>query len=230
MTRHPDAHPQMADHWWWRPGWQPGRRFLTFHFTFQDAPEVHRLAAAYRTALAGAGGLDLVPDRWLHLTTQGLGFADAVPDDEVQVVLAAAADRLTLIPPFDLTLHRPEITPEAIRWEAAPAGPPTAVRTALRDAIRSVRGTVEESDAGFAPHISIAYSNATGPAAPVQAALDAVDAAPATAHIDRVELIVLHRDRRMYEWDTHTRLPLGSQTPPEQPWGPSSGTSRKLAG
>ncbi|MFH8411018.1 2'-5' RNA ligase family protein [Streptomyces sp. NPDC018019] len=172
------------------------------------------MAAAYRTALAGVGGLDLVPDRWLHLTTQGIGFADTVPAAEVQAVLAAPADRLAALAPFDLTLHRPEITPEAIRWEAAPAGPPTAVRTALRDAIRTARGTVDESDDGFAPHISIAYSNATGPAAPVQAALDTVAAAPATAHIDHVELIVLNRDRRMYEWDTHTRLPLGQQTPP----------------
>ncbi|MFF3276014.1 2'-5' RNA ligase family protein [Streptomyces chrestomyceticus] len=208
MTRHPDAHPQMADHWWWRPGWQTGTRFLTFHFTFQDAPEVHRLATAYRTALAGVDGLDLVPDRWLHLTTQGLGFADTAPDDEVQAVLAAAASRLAALPPFDLTLHRPEITPEAVRWEASPAGPPTAVRAALRDAIRSVRGTVDGPEE-FAPHISIAYSNSAGPAAPVQAALDTVDTPPATAHVDHVELIVLHRDRRMYQWETHTRLPLG---------------------
>lgn len=209
MTRHTDAHPQMADHWWWRPGWQPGTRFLTFHFTFQDATDVHRLAAAYRTALADVAGLDLVPDRWLHLTTQGLGFADAVPDEEVRAVLAAAADRLTRIPPFALTLHHPEITPEAIRWEASPAGPPTAVRAALRDAIRTVRGTVDESDDGFAPHISIAYSNATGSTAPVQAALDTVDAAPATAYIDHVELILLNRDQHMYQWETHTRIPLG---------------------
>ncbi|MEU7206117.1 2'-5' RNA ligase family protein [Streptomyces sp. NPDC045470] len=144
-----------------------------------------------------------------HRPAQGLGFADAVPGDEVRAVLAAAADRLAALPPFVLALDRPEITPEAVRWEAAPAGPPTAVRTALHDAIRTVCGTVDEADTGFAPHISIAYNNAAGPAA-----LDAVDAAPATARIDRVELIVLHRDRRMYEWDTHTRLPLGQQTPP----------------
>ncbi|MEU7229957.1 2'-5' RNA ligase family protein [Streptomyces chrestomyceticus] len=208
MTRHTDARPPMADHWWWRPGWQPGTRFLTFHFTFQNAPEVHRLAAAYRTALADVAGLDLVPDRWLHLTTQGLGFADTVPDDEVRAVLAAAATRLAALPPFDLTLHRPETTPEAIRWEATPTDPPAAVRTALRDAIRTVRGTVDEPD-GFTPHISIAYSNTTGPAGPVQAALDTVDASPATTHIDHVDLVRLNRDRHMYEWDAHTPLPLG---------------------
>ncbi|TBO58901.1 2'-5' RNA ligase family protein [Streptomyces kasugaensis] len=199
----------MADHWWWRPGWQQGSRFLTFHVTFQQAPSVHRLASAYRHALADVPGLDLVPDTWLHLTTQGLGFTDDISPDDVRAILDAAGERLADIPAFDLTLHRPEITPEAIRWEATPSGPPSAVRAALRDAIGSVWDTVPEAVDRFVPHISIAYSNGTGPTSPVQAALDAVEAEPATARIDRVELIVLNRDHRMYQWETHTPLSLG---------------------
>ncbi|MFH8558886.1 2'-5' RNA ligase family protein [Streptomyces celluloflavus] len=200
---------RMADHWWWRPGWQQGSRFLTFHFTFQQAPAVHRLVSAYRHALADVSGLDLVPDTWLHLTTQGLGFTDDISPDDVRAILDAAGERLADIPAFDLTLHRPEITPEAIRWEATPSGPPSAVRAALRDAIGSVWDTVPEADDGFIPHISIAYSNSPGPASPVQAALDGVEAEPATARIDQVELIVLNRDHRMYRWETHTPLSLG---------------------
>lgn len=200
---------RMANHWWWRPGWGPGSRFFTFHFTFQQARSLHRLADEYRRALAGVGGLDLVPDECLHLTTQGLDHADRVPDDDLRAILAAARHRLASIPSFDLTVHRPEITSEAIRWEAAPSGPPADVRTALRDAIGSVWDTVPEPADGFGPHITIAYSSADGPAEPVRAALDTVQAEPVTMHVDRVELIVLHRDRRMYEWDTHTQLPLG---------------------
>lgn len=40
----------MADHWWWRPGWRPGRRMYAFHFTFGDQPAVCELAG--RTAAA----------------------------------------------------------------------------------------------------------------------------------------------------------------------------------
>jgi len=41
----------IADHWWWRPGWGPGTRFYTFHFTFQDQPVVREHAAqAYASA------------------------------------------------------------------------------------------------------------------------------------------------------------------------------------
>ncbi|WP_234017531.1 MULTISPECIES: 2'-5' RNA ligase family protein [unclassified Streptomyces] len=209
MTTHPVSDGRMANHWWWRPGWQMGSRFLTFHFTFQQAPDVHRLASLYRHALADVDGLNLVPDTWLHLTTQGLGFSDDVPDGDVQAILSAAADRLSHIPAFDVTLDRPEITPEAIRWEATPSGPPTAVRSALRDAIGSIWDAVPEPDDGFTPHVSIAYSNSTGPDDPVRAALDAVETHPATARLDQVELIVLNRDQQMYEWETYAQLPLG---------------------
>ena len=62
---------QMADHWWWRPGWLPGRRMYTFHITFDGQPAVHQLASGCQEALRGLGGIDLVPPRWLHLTVQG---------------------------------------------------------------------------------------------------------------------------------------------------------------
>ncbi|MFF7415610.1 2'-5' RNA ligase family protein [Streptomyces lydicus] len=206
MTTDPE---RMADHWWWRPGWKHGTRFLTFHLTFQDASDVHRLAADYRHALAAVDGLDLIPDNWLHLTTQGLGFVDELAAKEVEAIVDAARQRLARIPAFDLTLDRPQITPEAIRWEAAPSAPPAAVRSALREAIGSVWDTVPEADDSFAPHVSIAYSNATGPAAPVRAALDSVRSVPAVAPIRSVELIVLNRDQRMYQWDTRAQIPLG---------------------
>ncbi|MFB6556545.1 2'-5' RNA ligase family protein [Streptomyces sp. NPDC056405] len=143
----------------------------------------------------------------MHLTTQGLGFASEVRKTDVQAILDAAEERLSSIPAFDLTLNRPEITPEAIRWEAAPSAPPTEVRSALREAIGTVWSDVPEDD-GFAPHVSIAYSNDTGSAAPIQAALDAVDSRPATAHVSSVELILLNRDQHMYQWEHYARLPL----------------------
>jgi 2'-5' RNA ligase len=197
----------MANHWWWRPGWAQGRRFYTWHFTFQEAQDVHRLAEAYRRGLADVPGLDLVPDRWLHLTMQGLGFVDEVSENDARAIADAAAARLSTVPAFELTLNRPEVTPEAIRWEAKPGEPPAEVRLAVREAIGEVWETAPERPDGFT-HVSIAYSNSDGPAAPVHEALAAVDAAPATARIAHVELIVLSRDNQMYEWETFARVPL----------------------
>ncbi|WP_308436999.1 hypothetical protein [Streptomyces finlayi] len=53
---------QMRNHWWWRPGWATGRRFLTWHLTFAGQDDVHRLAAQYRDALKDVEGLSLIPD------------------------------------------------------------------------------------------------------------------------------------------------------------------------
>ncbi|MFD0381871.1 2'-5' RNA ligase family protein [Streptomyces stramineus] len=106
-------------------------------------------------------------------------------------------------------MGHPEITPEAIRWEASPGEPPRVVRSAIRAAIGDVWPEVPESAAGFAPHVSLAYSNAAGLAAPVAQALDQVKSEPATARLEGVELIVLNRDRQMYEWERFARVPLG---------------------
>ncbi len=199
----------MADHWWWRPGWRLGARFLTWHLTFEDAPQVHRVAADYRRILAGVPGLDLVPDPWLHLTMQGLGFADDVADRDVAAIVDAARVRLARIPGFEVSFDRPAVTPEAVRWEAAPGEPVAAVRDAIRAAIGEVWAEVPERADGFGPHISIAYSGSDRPAAPVLAAIAAAPSAPATARITHADLILLNRDHRMYEWEPVANIPLG---------------------
>lgn len=201
---------QTADHWWWRPGWQQGTRFLTWHLTFQDAPEVHRLAADYRAALADVPGLDLVPDRWLHLTMQGLGFEGDVAQADVDAIVAAARSRLAGLSAFDVTIDRPAFTPEAIRWEAQPSEPVWVLRDAVRAAIGDVWPEVPEKREGFGPHVTIAYSNEARSASEVVAAIAAAPSAPATARIASVELILLNRDNRMYEWEPVASVPLGS--------------------
>jgi 2'-5' RNA ligase len=199
---------QMADHWWWRPGWSVGRRFYTWHITFEHSPNVHRLAATYRQALAGLPALDLVPDQWLHLTMQGLGFVDQVPEPDARAVVDAAAARLAQIPSFDITIDRPQVTPEAIRWEADPTQPVAEVRSAIRAAIADVWPSVPEQADGFRPHVSIAYSAGDVPARPVLETIATVPSSPATTRIGSAELIVLHRDKRMYEWETFASIPL----------------------
>lgn len=204
-----DTTPEnLADHWWWRPGWREGRTFYTFHLTFDGQHDLHRLAADYRRALKPFAGLDLIPDQWLHLTTQGLGFTDEVALPDVDAIVEAAHDTLAGVEPFTLEFTRPVITPEALLWVVDPAGP-NAVRDAIRAAIGQVWPEAPEPAAGFKAHMSIAYSNGYGPTLPIAAALGAVDAAPALVHVDAAQLIVLNRDRLMYEWETYAAVPLG---------------------
>ncbi len=207
MTTQPRS---MRNHWWWRPRWGVGRRFYTWHITFQGQHDVHRLAAEYRTVLAPLGpSLTLIPDQWLHLTMQGINFIDEVAESDVRAILEAARAQLAAVPTFDLQLGPEVIDPEAVLLPAHPSEPVQAVRDAVRTAIGDVLGEVPESADGFRPHMSIAYSAADGPTAPISKALATLDTRPAHARITTAELIVIHRDNFMYQWEPYASVPLG---------------------
>ncbi len=124
---------RMRDHWWWRPGWHVGRRAYTFHITFDDdtavdgIAELRRLASEYQRALTTLPGLDMVPLRWLHLTMQNVGFTDEVSEADARAVLAAARDRCSGLPPFELTLGQAQVRGEAVAIRPFPAEPGRAV-------------------------------------------------------------------------------------------------------
>lgn len=201
----------MQNHWWWRPGWRQGRSFYAFHITFEDQPELHRLAQAHRAALADFATVTLVPDRWLHMTMQGLGFTDEIPAAAVCAVVAEARRTLADIPAPEITFRDVVVADEAIALPAEPDGPVRDVRTAIREAIGAILGhdTVSEDPQRYRPHLSLAYINADGPALPYIHATAAVQANAVRLRLRHVDLIELNRDHRMYEWNTITRLSLG---------------------
>jgi hypothetical protein len=187
----------MADHWWWRPGWKPGRRMYTWHITFDDQPTIQDLAARYQAKLSGLTGLDLIPARWLHLTTQGLGFTDEVSDTDVDAVVDRARQRLAKVDPVQATLGPATVTPEAILLDVAPLSELRRIRDELRASITDVWG----------PDRLMEGDDSTAPAAPYLAAMENGDTA--SVPISHVQLIVLDRDQRMYEWTTRADIPLG---------------------
>lgn len=205
---------QMRDHWWWRPGWGTGRRFYTWHLTFDDQPKLHRLVQTYQNRLSGFPALRPVPTEWLHLTIQGLGFTDEVADEEVTAVVAAARERLADLSPLVLTFGPAVVFAEAIVLPPTPAEDVSRVRTTLRAAIADVRGddNVPESAGGYRPHVSLAYSTAEQPAEPIVGVLEATAVDAVTITVDKASLIVLGRDEGMYRWRTVDSVALTSSS------------------
>jgi 2'-5' RNA ligase len=200
---------RLADHWWWRPGWRPGRRMYAWHFTFGDQPAVAKLAAGYQDRLAGLPGLDPVPARWLHLTIQDVGFTDDVPDCRVTVALKNARRRLAGSAPARVTIGPAHVVTESVVLKVEPVDGLTAIRAGLRAAITdAMPDRAPPGSAGWWPHISVAYSSATGPAAPYAAALAGSDGS-AEVLLTAVSLIVLGRDHRRYEWTVRDIIGLG---------------------
>lgn len=199
---------QISDHWWWRPGWRPGRRKYAWHITFGSAPQVRALAARTRERLDGLPGLDLVPDQWLHLTTQGVAFADEITEDELDGIVAIARQRLARIEPVPVTVGPPRVAGEGILCDVSPASSLTPVRDAVRGAI-SVGGRHAAGGAEWHPHVSFAYASATGPADAYEAALTGFDET-AEMTVTAADLIKIGRDDHMYQWETYAIVDLGS--------------------
>ncbi|MCW2929814.1 MAG: hypothetical protein JWM19_776 [Actinomycetia bacterium] len=200
---------QLRNHWWWRPGMQPGRRIYTVHATFRDQPPMQELAAKARDRLAGLPGLDLIPGEWLHLTMQGIGFTDEVDDADLKAIMTAARPKLASVSPVTVSLGPAAVADEGVTCWATPPRALDPARDAVRAAIGDVwgPGRVPEA-AGWTAHVSVAYANADGPGDRYEAALSGLDDV-ATVTVEAVDLIRLGRDLHLYEWETVERLPLG---------------------
>ncbi|HTX28987.1 MAG TPA: 2'-5' RNA ligase family protein [Streptosporangiaceae bacterium] len=191
----------MTDHWLWRSGWRPGRRKYTWYFTLDGHPEVRDLAAGYQARIAALPGLDAIPARWLHLTTQSVGFTDEVSDEEVAALLAASAGRLKGFTAQRVTLGPARVVSEAILLDVNPASGLTAIRRELREAIAEVLGATRLAGRDeWMPHVSVAYSHGAGPRAPYVAAVEGGSTTETV--LSAVDLIVLGRDDRLYTWTT----------------------------
>jgi 2'-5' RNA ligase superfamily len=199
----------MRNHWWWRPGWHVGRKMYTWHVTFNDQPPLHQLVKTYQAPLTSLSGLDLIPLRWLHLTTQGVAFTDEISWEDVARIIEAARKRLATQRPVSLTAGPALVDPEAIMLELPSASTLYPVRDKIRAALAEVRGAakVPETDQ-WNPHISIAYSNSDDTAAPYIEALRSVTHPPVDVTISAVHLIELSRDTHLYQWTTKAEIPF----------------------
>lgn len=201
---------RIRDHWYWRPGWRIGRSFYTWHLTFADAENLHRLADTVRTAL-DLTILSPVPDDGLHLTMQGVGFADEVNDRDLSAVIDAAKHQVRHLESFNLSLGPVDPDAEGIGLLVQPWAPVIALRHTLRAAIVDVWGpsNVPEQADGFRPHVTIAYSASNADTADLRTRLTPLrELEPATVKIANAQLIQLNRDEKIYQWKTIATLDL----------------------
>ncbi|MFB9831813.1 2'-5' RNA ligase family protein [Actinoallomurus acaciae] len=199
---------RMTDHWWWRPGVRPGRRLYVWHILFDDQPEVVALAQRCQAMLTGISGLDLVPEQWLHMTTQIIGFADEIDETQVNAMCEAATKRLEELRPVRVSLGRALFHSEAVMLGIRPGRALDPMRDGLRSAVASTVRAHQLAGRNWTPHMTLAYSNQEGPAAP---AIEAMREAPPAidAVIRQVSLASQERVGRLYRWDRLAVVPLG---------------------
>jgi 2'-5' RNA ligase len=162
---------QMTTHWWQRPGRLPGRELYHWHMLFHDQPKVHELVTIAQKKLAGQPGLDMIEMPWLHMTTYIVGFADEVPDSAIAAMTTDARRRLSQVAPIRVSLGRVGYASNAIVLPVEPLDALSPILDAVRGATRATGCEGHTDTNPWLPHISVAYSNTTMPAAPIIAAL-----------------------------------------------------------
>ena len=125
-----------------------------------------------RQRLARFAGLHMTPPQWLHVTVLRAGTADRVTQDDMSRMLATAQAGLARTAPVTVTLQRVFYHPEAIAISVSPGSALAPVLAAARAATREVLGADRRRRGRLgSPHMTLCYSTAEQPAAPVIAEL-----------------------------------------------------------
>jgi 2'-5' RNA ligase len=197
---------RMTDHWAIQPGAAPQTRQLMWPITLGADDAVIELARQAHRQLTGVPGLDLVPPSWMHLTTLTTGPADDISPDALDGIIEEAKRLLAAITPITITLGRVLYHPRAVMLDAGPAEPFQPVIEAIQTATRPAGHSTALYHDPWRPHITLAYSNATRPAAPIIEALGRnLPARQIT--ISSISLVSQSPEQR-WTWDRITDLPL----------------------
>ncbi len=198
---------QLTSHWWQRPGRRPGREQYHWHILFHDQPAVAALAATAQRKLAALSCLDQVPERWLHLTTLVVGFADETDQAAVEAMVREARTLLAVVRPVQVSLGRVFYHPEAVVLAVEPLGALDPVLDAVTAACAAAGLDGQPDTRPWLPHISVAYANTSAPAAPVIAALGRwLPGTQITVH--SVSLVAQTQVGRSWQWRPVAEVPL----------------------
>ncbi len=189
---------------------------VCWHLLLGGHTAVRTAAAAAQQRLARFTGLHMTPPQWLHVTVLRAGTAGLVTQDDMSRMLARAQAELARTAPVAVTLQRVFYHPEAIALSVSPrsalAPVLSAARTATHEVLGANAGDGEEEE--WLPHLTLCYSTADQPAAPVIAELGkSIPACEAT--IDEVSLVVQDGSEDQWNWRVTGRARLlGGQGAP----------------
>jgi 2'-5' RNA ligase superfamily protein len=199
--------------------WTPERRYLTI---LVDLSHAVALSAAAAEIAAGVESpvYGLVGRDGLHLTVQEIGFADRFGPGDLATIEQAVARVAAETACFQATVTGVGSFADAAFFQVEPWAPFRALRRQLWAACPLLRGhgpsaDVPAAEGGLAPHVSIAYYNATAPAAAIADRLARYRglALPPFA-VEALSLVVVRPPTHPYfQWEVLRRVPLAPVPP-----------------
>lgn len=201
----------MQDRWEHRPDPAPGEGTVYWHMPMHDYPQVIDLARQAQQRLAPFSGLHMTPLERLHMTTMIAGPAGQFSGGQLDQMASTAADLLSSMPPVTVTLGRVLYHSEAIMIGVSPAKALVPIRNAALAATRlatSHDAAYDELER-WTPHITVCYSTAHQPAAPLIAALG--ESLPrCDIQISAFSLMIQRGPERRWDWSTIATIRLAA--------------------
>jgi 2'-5' RNA ligase len=200
---------RLTDHWS-RHDWPPDRHFVTWYVLFDD-PRLVDFVASFQRQLADLTYLDPVPPDALHMTIQGVAYADELGDQQIQAIADRARCRCEGLTGFELHLGPLSGFQAGTFLRAGPWAPVEELRQRLRAAITDVLGpdVLPAKEPRFKPHISVTYCHADPPADELTDRVSRLRSAEQiSTGIHAVDLLDLYRQGRTYRWTTLAQIRL----------------------
>ncbi len=203
----------MRDRWKDRPEPARGQGTVYWHMLLGDNSQVRAAAAWAQEQLAEVSGLHLTPLRWLHATTLVAGPTGDISEEHREAMVAEVRRDLADVSSVAVTLGRVLWHPEAIMLGIEPQRALDPVQEAARRATRAAAGhdgQVNGTTSVWTPHVTVAYSTADQPAAPIIAALGR-NVPRRKVEISALSLVVQWGREREWDWETVATIEFGNR-------------------
>lgn len=206
--------PNLDNHWVVLDEWRGDRELWAFYLTFSQASDLHGYVQRQQAVLQDLAGLDRVEPAWLHLTVQGVAFADSLDEDVVGRLREAGAAVAAAEGPLELVVDPAKVLHDAIALPVRLSEALQRVRNGVRDAAAVLLAgsdlyRLPGSRDVFGPHITIAYARTDAPSVvDVESRLRLLDEPPLRLTATHLSLVRLNRGTSRWWWREELRLPL----------------------
>ncbi|WP_432838783.1 2'-5' RNA ligase family protein [Dactylosporangium sp. CA-092794] len=201
---------QLHNHW----ARKTTRRAYYWYLTFEHCTELQSLAQRCRDGIP-LPYYDFTPLAELHMTLERVAFDGDIGLEQIDTIVAAAAQACSALRPFTIAVAGLGGTPGALGFSVVPHEPLRALRDTLREATLSAYPQAPVRPPGFHPHVAIAYCNSDVPATQAITAVERLSPLDiVTVPVSQVALVVIERRSRAYSWHAVTQIPLAGASPP----------------
>ncbi|WP_209634629.1 2'-5' RNA ligase family protein [Kibdelosporangium banguiense] len=193
----------MRDRWANRPGATIDRGTVYWHVLLHAYPEARAAAMQVQEVLASFTGFHLTPPEWLHMTTLVVGSTDEITREQMAGMLSEARQLLGQVAPIPVTLDKILYHPEAIMLRVHPAETLQPILVAAQRATQIATGrtgSFEGPSPSWVPHMTVGYSTAEQPTAPIVAALGKT-VQECRVRIDALTLVIQWGPERLWHWE-----------------------------